>query len=389
MSQAPEELSAIVVPAFNRTIELCALLQSIVNAQRLTGVHIPIIVSVDGGNPDVVATAEAFSADGVIVRTRTRMGLRQHILDCGDLCEEYGSIMVLEDDLILSPAAFGYVRSVLDYAKQCSEIGAISLYSFQNNDFAPQENMRSECRGDVFLAKTGSSWGQVWWRSKWREFRKWLQHEYDKTKYYRVPQRVQGWPETSWKKLFNYWLADTNTYSIVPLQSVALCTGGRTGTNSAGIVGTYFSRVRTIPAPVLIPSPDVIMRLDPFLELETDGLDLSIKAGSPLAKIEFDLTGTKTRRDLTKPLILTRRQHSAKKTLGTVDTRLGNPLLGLVHGFEGPGLWLVNANDFDDAAPLFICHTERRLHMAWASTTELIALAGESLKHGAIARFRK
>ena len=84
----PESLSRAT------TVVCCALSDDL---------SISLVISIDGGGHErVVEIANELVAheDKRVIAGNRNMGLRDHIISCGDLSLEYGSVIVLEDDLI-------------------------------------------------------------------------------------------------------------------------------------------------------------------------------------------------------------------------------------------------------------------------------------------------
>ena len=108
---------AIIVVAYNRPKSLFRLLQSIKNASYKTK-NIPLIISIDSKNSilneEVVSIAENFIweyGEKQIVRNQASLGLKKHILLCGDFTKVYNSVIILEDDHCMkklsAPVFFG------------------------------------------------------------------------------------------------------------------------------------------------------------------------------------------------------------------------------------------------------------------------------------------
>src|SRR5690554_5765728 len=111
---------AIIVPAFARHKSLRRLLNSITNAVYPSA-DIEVIVSLDGGcTPQVQHVAEEFKERFVfgnvrVVKHVRNMGLREHIIWCGDHSQVYGSVIVLEDDLVVHPDFYCFAVAALKF----------------------------------------------------------------------------------------------------------------------------------------------------------------------------------------------------------------------------------------------------------------------------------
>ena len=103
---------AIVVIAFNRVNSLDRLLKSLNRLIVEREQKITLYISIDRDkndskeNKEVVECARNFKwkfGEKVVNFRNENMGLRKHILSCGDLTRKYENIIVLEDDLVVSP----------------------------------------------------------------------------------------------------------------------------------------------------------------------------------------------------------------------------------------------------------------------------------------------
>ncbi|NMD70181.1 hypothetical protein HHO41_07745 [Bacillus sp. DNRA2] len=92
---------AIVVVAYNRVNSLSRLLTSLKRANYF-GLHTPLIISIDKSqNKDVAICANNFEwpfGEKHVIEHPNRLGLRNHVLFCGNLSRDYDAVVVLEDD---------------------------------------------------------------------------------------------------------------------------------------------------------------------------------------------------------------------------------------------------------------------------------------------------
>ena len=121
---------AIVVVAYNRENSLRRLLNSISNASFSVN-SIPMIISIDGEAPDtVIAIAKDFHwshGDKRIINHDHRLGLKEHIFACGNLTSQYGTVIILEDDLLVSPGFYDFDKKAAEFFDKEQEIAGISL----------------------------------------------------------------------------------------------------------------------------------------------------------------------------------------------------------------------------------------------------------------------
>jgi len=214
---------AIVIAAYNRTHCLKRLLQSVVKATYPSGISIPLIISLDKSeNEEVLALANAFewtNGPKRIITHKKHLGLKAHILSCGDLTQEYGSIILLEDDLWVGKYYYDFACAGLAAYEQHPEIAGISLYSYQmaESRFAPFVPVEDEL--GVYFMQIPSSWGQTWSAKQWEAFRQWFKKHPEIEQEELLPSYVRRWSEHSWKKHFMRYLIQTNRYFVYPRAS--------------------------------------------------------------------------------------------------------------------------------------------------------------------------
>lgn len=98
----------------------------------------------------------------IITEQSSNKGLAQSIIDgVSEICHRHGSVIVIEDDLLVSPLFLDYMNAALDRYKEEAVIKQISGYMFP-------VDLKSE-EDAVFLPFT-TSWGWATWDRAWREF---------------------------------------------------------------------------------------------------------------------------------------------------------------------------------------------------------------------------
>lgn len=101
-----------------------------------------------------------FSAE--IIEQTTNLGLAKSIV-CGveRLCESHGRVVVLEDDLMVSPDFLHYMASALDRYEDNPEVMQVGGYTI-----APPGNLET----DAFLLPVTTTWGWGTWARAWKNF---------------------------------------------------------------------------------------------------------------------------------------------------------------------------------------------------------------------------
>lgn len=217
----------IIVAAYSRDKSLSRLLTSLKLARYPKDVDIKVIISLDGGYaPKVSDVAEQFKRDFdcgevEIIRRDKNIGLRKHIIWCGNQTEKYGSVIVLEDDLIVDPHFYYYTVQALEFYAEDDQLAGISLYAQRYNEYAglPFEPMCNLSTG--YFMQVACSWGEAWTRKQWGKFIVWYNEatEESVTACLQLPETVKKWPETSWKKYFSAYMAYHNVYFFYPYNS--------------------------------------------------------------------------------------------------------------------------------------------------------------------------
>ncbi len=212
---------AIVAVGYNRINALRRLLNSIENAVYPCD-DIPLIISLDKApnEEDVAAMAESFHwshGEKIIRRFPERQGLRKHILQCGDLSEKYGAVIILEDDLIVSPGFYTYTTEALSYYENAEPVTGIALYSHEWNGYARKFFTPLADQYDTYFGQYSITWGQCWTQRWWTGFKQWyLAHE-DKLEWNdRIPAGINKWSDRSWGKYFVNYIVEQGKYYVIP-----------------------------------------------------------------------------------------------------------------------------------------------------------------------------
>ncbi|MCR5232768.1 MAG: glycosyltransferase [Lachnospiraceae bacterium] len=217
---------AIVVIAYNRAQALLRLLDSLTNAYYPEGLDIPLIISVDkSDSTEVENVANDYiwdHGDKYVRLHEVNLGLKQHVLECGDIAAGYDGAILLEDDLFVSPAFFMYTLAALQRTRMVQRIGGISLYNHRLNVHAREPFEAIDDGYDNYYMQLASSWGQAFSAEQWIEFRKWYEeHKDDDIAADNVPVNVSSWSDRSWLKYYIKYLIDTEKYFLYPRVSFA------------------------------------------------------------------------------------------------------------------------------------------------------------------------
>lgn len=232
---------AIIAVAYNRIDSLSRLLTSLDKAyydQEAT-----LVISVDKSNTDIV---ERFADDYVwshgekIVDKHVKnLGLRPHMMSLGKWFDRFDTIVVLEDDIVVSPNFFFYTKQAVSKYYDNPNIAGISLYSisFNGNTSIPFVPLKDE--HDAYFMNYAISWGEVWMRNSWMRFYDWYLEHQDFPVLPHLPHRICSWNKKSWLKYHIRYCIEENKYFVHPY--VSLSTNfGDAGEHSNGAANTVY-----------------------------------------------------------------------------------------------------------------------------------------------------
>jgi hypothetical protein len=216
---------AIYITGYKRHLSLERLLNSLNKAVYPNKVN--LIISLDGGHTEEVSRcADSFQFKGgqkTVVKHHKNLGLRKHILWCGDKVLTHESIILLEDDLVVAPLFYIFAKQCLSFYHGKTFVAGISLYAQAYNEYTNTPFSPLEIEYDQYFMQVPSSWGQAWSRDQWVDFRKWYENNSDSRSIKDItnlPNTVKKWPESSWKKYFSAYISQSNKFFIYPYRSL-------------------------------------------------------------------------------------------------------------------------------------------------------------------------
>ena len=217
---------AIVAVGYNRPYAISRLLNSVSEAAYLDDM-VDLVISIDKGErqSEIKELADAFKwdyGDKRVVVHETRLGLRPHILKCGDLTKQYDAVIILEDDITVAQGFYTYAKQSVQFYQDDNRIAGISLYLpaihyLLARPFIPVSN-----GFDTYLMQIAQSWGQCWTRDMWLEFRRWYDENSEKSLVDdNFPDYISSWGERSWLKFYMKYILDTNKFFVYPYISLS------------------------------------------------------------------------------------------------------------------------------------------------------------------------
>ena len=235
MDEMKKGLITLVVVGYNRPDSIRRILGSLERADY-DYEDIRLVVSIDhSGMEEVVRTAEecvwSHGSKEIFYRPE-RLGLRKHIISCGDMTEKYGAVMILEDDLFVSPDFYNYAMQALERYGDDPRIAGISLNTKRELLESPYPFFPLHTGYDVYFQQFASSWGQVWNRRMWADFKEWYEQNQTLPRNVNVPLTVLNYPETSWAKFYQTYVVEKNKFYVFSYDSL---------TTNFGDAGEHFN----------------------------------------------------------------------------------------------------------------------------------------------------
>ncbi len=212
---------AIVVVGYNRPHDLKRLLDS-VNAAKYDDDNVVLVISLDKADneAEVVAVAEAFDwqhGEKIIRTFPERQGLRKHVIQCGDLSEIYDAVIILEDDLVVSPNFYLYTQQALEFYQDSKKVTGVALYSHEWNGYARRSFSPVADSYDVYMGQYSITWGQCWTKKWWSGFKSWyLEHEGKLGINLNIPMGINHWSAQSWGRYFVNYIVEQDLYYVIP-----------------------------------------------------------------------------------------------------------------------------------------------------------------------------
>ncbi|MEX9841464.1 glycosyltransferase family 2 protein [Providencia rettgeri] len=212
--------AVICIVGYNRVYPLINLISSVIELTKNKD-DIEVIVSLDYSDMQntICDLLLSFKNNIRVIKHPKNLGLKKHIIQCGDILlnEEYKYLLLLEDDLEISPYIYDYIQEALYAVKDQNNIAGISLYSYRISEgdllrFSPIEDGY-----DNYYLSFPSSWGQVWTPAMWKDFKDWFNiNDCDYFNDESIPSYINNWPKSSWKKHFLRYMVHKNKYFFYP-----------------------------------------------------------------------------------------------------------------------------------------------------------------------------
>ncbi|MEZ5082515.1 MAG: hypothetical protein R2750_03575 [Bacteroidales bacterium] len=268
--------------------------------------------------------------------------LRRHLIKCGDLVNKFGSVIILEEDIYVSPVFYSYACEALTYYSNDDRIAGISLYTLTFGEghkfpFTPIDD-----GSDVFFMQMAGSIGQVLTRERWNNFKNWYESNPDLSEVKGLSKIIKNWPEQSWKKYFVAYIILFDKYFVFPKKSYVTNFADK-GTN---MISTSF--VLQVPLKLkktnvrFISLDDALSVYDSFSEILPDRLN---KFTDTLKDYDYEVDLYGRKESFSKDYILTRR--NCQNTILTFDRNAKPHEMNIIMDLPGNVFSLAHKDDVE------------------------------------------
>ncbi len=331
---------AVVAVGYNRLKPMQRLLDSL-NKAIYPDNDIPLVISIDCSNDELLYSYVQnfewkFGPKYVIIHT-TRLGLRNHIFSCGDLTQYFKGIILLEDDIYVSPYFYEYTSNAVDYYEKEEDVACIALYAKQLNELQMLPFTPRKQEYDYYATQSVITWGQCWTTRMWEGFKQWIQKtDIPQWDLLDIPQRIKN-RKRAWSNYFYAYIVEKSKYVVSPYESFT------TNFNEPGEHNVKASA--TVQVPLVMRHPNLIcgptaklvkydsymnpIGLGAYFGVKDDDLCVNLHGGRP--------NDFKKRYILTTELL----PYKVIKSYG-LKTR---PIeTNIIMNIEGDGIWLYDTS---------------------------------------------
>lgn len=262
----------IILFVYNRPVHTQRLIESLKTNKEAAQSHLHIYADISPDGMPTPAIKEVrkyihnitgFKNIDIIERTQ-HFGLANNVIDAvSSVLTHFDRVIVLEDDLIVSPYFLQFMNDALETYKNELKVGHIQACEYTQNPKLPE----------TFLIKFPGSWGWGTWSRAWKYFNpngaellkkiqdRHLSYAFDfngSYKYTRMLRRQIEGKNDSWAIRWNASLFLSDILSLNAGRSLVQNKGfDGTGTN-CGAGGDFSSQLYTKPLPVI--------KIDPITE---------------------------------------------------------------------------------------------------------------------------
>ena len=332
---------ALVVVGYNRLREIQRLLASLQNAHYVTD-SVPLVISIDASGCEelysYVSSFEWSHGNKYVNIQDKRLGLKEHIFQCGDLTEYFKGVVILEDDLFVSPFFYHYVETALAYYQNDEGVAGISLYSPTLNPIAQLPFIALQNGASVYAYQDVATWGEVFNNRMWSGFRSWLKNWDQDFSRIDIPGVIKTWSK-AWSKFYYAYLVSKGAYFVFP--HVSLTTNFNDALGEHGLGGNPWTQCSLLMGPAdyrFFPSNELV-QYDAYCQ----NVCLYEILGYKKSQVTLDLYGMQNQSDFRKRYLLSTSilPYNIVKSYALTMRPLE---LNVIKGIEGKGIYLYDTS---------------------------------------------
>jgi len=336
--------TAIVIAAYNRPYCLKRLLNSIAEANYM-GHAVNLIISIDkSNNTEAAEVARLFEwnfGNKEIIQHDTHLGLKAHMFFCAGLTKAYENIILLEDDLLVSPFFYNYACTALNFYKNEKNVAGISLYAYSLSESSLLSFLPIKDDGSVYFMQYPSSWGLCLNKAQWEAFEVEL-NSGALDAFDREPIFVKNWGVHSWKRLMLKHLLKNNKYFVYPHISLTTNFFDK-GTNTPVNMNMFQVPLQINPINYNYVSLEASKSVyDSYFEVTAACLNTYVKDFSAYNYV-VDLQGVRDLKEFSPTYVLTVRK--SKSPLFSYGSELKPLLMNVIFKTAGRDIFFAKIDD--------------------------------------------
>ena len=160
-----------------------------------------------------------------MIYRQENLGLKRHILTCGDLTQDHDGIILLEDDLVVSPDFYRYAQECCAFVQGQDRIAGVALYNHRLSQLTEKVFEPLEDGFDNWYFRYACSWGQMWTKEQWALFKAWFMahSDYDFAASAKIPEHIKDWGKHSWLKYHIAFCIETDRFFLYPRVARTTC----------------------------------------------------------------------------------------------------------------------------------------------------------------------
>lgn len=209
---------AIIILGYRRLYSLQRLLKSLLEAALVVEKNEPfeLVISFDEGSDEgAIRFCKNFFSQHFNIKVvvhESKLGPDKHNLWAMEQSESQGAVLILEDDLMVSPSLFYYALNALHFYRNDDQIAGIGLYNFERNLVCNYPFHKLQDGSDSYYYQKATSWGLLVTNTQWQGFKNFKQNlnEID------LPSVYSHWSDEVWEKKFNAYLIQEKKYFVHP-----------------------------------------------------------------------------------------------------------------------------------------------------------------------------